>query len=309
MTSYKSLYNFIKSKVEYIIFFILLAVLVFLIARKTMDGFYNAEHGINRLDAIIYINLENRQDRKDLLMKELETLNTNMKKVHKVSGVYIPKNGHKGCVQSHIIALNMIKMNKWDRVLILEDDAQLDVSPEIFNQLLDETLDYLDASKPNWDVLMLASANKVIKDEDKPHSKELEIVTSSNTSSNNSKKNNKNNSNSKKHNNSKKNNNSNNKNKEVARELKQTFKIEKLHTATTASAYIVKNAYADKILELFNTCNNNMEHSKLSGNNFENWALDQKWFDIQMKDNWYVLSPDPIKQRAIWSTTMSESHT
>ena len=150
-----------------------------------MDGFYNAEHGINRLDAIIYINLENRQDRKDLLIKELETLNTNMKKVHKVSGVYIPKNGHKGCVQSHIIALNMIKMNKWDRVLILEDDAQLDVSPEIFNKLLDETLDYLDTSKSEWNVLMLAASNTEIKDEDKQHTKELEIITSSNTSSSN----------------------------------------------------------------------------------------------------------------------------
>jgi hypothetical protein len=81
-----------------------------------------------------------------------------MKKVHKVSGVYIPKNGHKGCVQSHIIALNMIKMNKWDRVLILEDDAQLDVSPEIFNKLLDETLDYLDTSKSNWNVINICDS-------------------------------------------------------------------------------------------------------------------------------------------------------
>ena len=43
-------------------------------------------------------------------MKELEKLNTDMSKVHKVSGVYMPKNGHKGCIQSHILALNMIKM-------------------------------------------------------------------------------------------------------------------------------------------------------------------------------------------------------
>jgi len=278
--NYRSLYNFIKSKVEYIVFFILLTILVVLIARKTMDGFYNAEHGINRLDAIIYINLENRQDRKDLLIKELETLNTNMKKVHKVSGVYIPKNGHKGCVQSHIIALNMIKMNKWDRVLILEDDAQLDVSPEIFNKLLDETLDYLDTSKSEWNVLMLAASNTEIKDEDKQHTKELEIITSSNTSSSNT------------------NTNSN----------KKIFKIEKLNKATSAFAYIVKREYVDKILDLFNTCNDNMEPHKLSGDNFENWALDQRWSTLQEKDNWYVLSPNPIKLRAIWSTIMSESH-
>ena len=296
MTSYKSLYNSLYNfiKLEYIVFFILLAILVFLIARKTMDGFYNAEHGINRLDAIIYINLENRKDRKELLMKELKTLNTNMNKVHKVSGVFIPKNGHKGCVQSHIIALNMIKLNKWNRVLILEDDAQLDISGETFNKLLDETLDYLDTSKPNWDVIMLASANKVIKDEDKAHSKELEIITSNNTTSSNSKKNTKNNSNSKK--------------KDTAREVNKTFELDKLHTATTSSAYIVKREYADKILELFNTCNDNMEHKKLSGDGFENWALDQRWASLQEKDNWYVLSPDPIKQCDIWSTIMTESH-
>jgi hypothetical protein len=188
-------------------------------------------------------------------------------------------------------------MNKWDRVLILEDDAQLDVSPDVFNKLLDETLDYLDASKPDWDVIMLASVNKVIKDEDKIHSKEFEIITSSNTTSSNSKKNN----------------NSSSKNKEVATEvateIKQTFKIEKLHTATTSSAYIVKREYTDKILELFNTCNDNMEPKKLSGQGFEQWALDQQWSKLQEKDKWYSLTPDPIKQRAIWSTIISESHT
>ena len=185
----------------------------------------------------------------------------------------------------------MIKMNKWDRVLILEDDAQLDFSPDAFNKLLDETLDYLDTSKPDWDVLMLASANKVIKEQDKTHSKELEIVTSSNTTSSNSTKN-----------------NSKSKKTEAAREIKQAFKIEKIHTATTASAYIVKREYTDKILDLFNTCNNNMEPKKLSGQDFEHWALDQQWFKLQEKDKWYSLTPDPIKQRAIWSTTMSESH-
>ena len=81
-----------------------------------------------------------------------------------------------------------------------------------------------------------------------------------------------------------------------------------MKTATTSSAYIVKDSYVDNIINLFNTCNDNMEHKKLSGQGFEHWALDQKWAELQIKDNWFVIDKDPIKQRAIWSTILSESH-
>ena len=223
-----------------------------------------------------------------------------MSKVHKISGVYIPKNGHKGCIQSHILALNMCKLNNWDRVLILEDDAQLTTSPEIFNNIINKTLDYLDtldATKKNsthstqqtsedtqknndlnngWDVIMLATANKIISNTT-TYNKTLDIdipITP-----------------------------------EQEKETKQTLKLEKITSATTASAYIVKNNYIDKILNLFKVCNNNMQHGKLSSNNHETYALDQQWFTLQQQDNWFALSQDPIKQREIWSTTMSQSHT
>ena len=76
-----------------------------------------------------------------------------MGKVHKVSGIFIHKNGHKGCIQSHILALNMIKLNKWKSTLILEDDTELDIYPEAFNDLLNKTIDTLDSKYSNWDVL------------------------------------------------------------------------------------------------------------------------------------------------------------
>ena len=265
------LLKYIKKNLEIIIFCILVILLIILILRRSWEGFFNEENGINRLDAIIYINLENRNDRKSLLMKELEKLNTNMGKVHKVSGVFIPKNGHKGCIQSHILALNMIKLNKWKRVLILEDDAELNIAPEAFNDLLNKTIDKLDATNPNWDVIMLDTANKVI--DDKIDSIHIDIDVSSQDGS-----------------------------------LKEPLQIQKLKTATTSSAYIVKDTYVDNIINLFNTCNDNMEHKNLSGNNYEYWALDQKWAELQIKDNWFVIDKDPIKQRAIWSTILSESH-
>ena len=264
------LLNYINQNIEYIIFFALVIVLAILILNKSWESFYNEQNGINRLDAIIYINLENRGDRKEVLMKDLEKLNTNMNKVHKVSGVFIPKNGHKGCIQSHILALNMIKLNKWKRVLILEDDAELDMHPEIVNDVLNKTMDTLDRNYSNWDVIMLGTANKIL---DNKNNKSYNINVSTDDGS-----------------------------------KTESLQIQKLKTATTSSAYIVKDTYVDNILNLFNKCNNNMEHNKLTGNNYEIWALDQKWAEIQMKDNWFVLDKDPIKQRAIWSTIMKESH-
>ena len=277
--------KYIKTNIEILVFSVLLIFLSILILRRSWEGFFNENHGINRLDAIIYINLENRSDRKDLLMKELEKLNTNMGKVHKLSGVYIPKNGHKGCIQSHILALNMIKLNKWKRVLILEDDAELDMNPEAFNDMLNKTLDTLDDKNSNWDVIMLGTANKVVDDKFSPIS--ISIESPVQPESQPSKSSNNNNSTS---------------------ESSQTLQIQKLTTATTSSAYIVKNTYVDNILNLFNNCNDNMVPDKLSGQGFEHWALDQKWADLQRKDNWFVLDKDPIKQRAIWSTILKESH-
>jgi hypothetical protein len=274
--------NYIKTNIEIIIFFILVSILAYLIIRRSWEGFFTQQHGINRLDAIIYINLENRSDRKELLMKELEKLNTDMSKVHKVSGVYMPKNGHKGCIQSHILALNMIKLNQWERVLILEDDAELDMEPEVINNLINKSMDELDFQHPEWNVIMLATANKVID------------------RSNKNKNNNKNNTNSK----------NNTIPLEIATANGTTLlplKLEKLQSATTSSAYIVKKSYAENILNLFNTCNNNMSPSKMTEHGFEQWALDQKWAELQNKDKWFCIDKDPIKQRAIWSTIQSNA--
>jgi len=275
--------SYIHNNVEYIVFALLAIFLVYLLISRNWENFTNESNGINSMDAIIYINLENRQDRKDLLMKELEKLDTNMSKVHKVSGVYIPKNGHKGCIQSHILAFHMIKLNKWKRVLILEDDAELDMSPESINDLISKSLTSLDEKHPDWNVIMLATANKTIDNKTSVIPLDVSIPAPENANSNTSS-----NSDSTK---------------------KTTLNIQKLNTATTSSAYIIKDSYVDNILSLFKHCNNNMTPDKLTSSGFENWALDQKWAELQSKDKWFCYDKDPIKQRAIWSTIMSESHT
>jgi hypothetical protein len=242
----------------HLIWIIIIIVSIILLIGYKCD-YFKINEGINKLDGIIYINLENRADRKELLMKELESVNTDMTKVQKVNGVFIPKNGHKGCVQSHIIALKLIKMNNWNQTLILEDDAQLNIDPKIFNSIIEKAINILDKNDPDWNVIMLATAYK---------------------------------------------------DSTPAYDLHNTPKItlDRLHKATTASAYIIKNSYVDKLLTLFEHCNENMSPNNLSGDNHEYWALDQKWLSLQEKDRWYSFSTDLIKQRDIWSTTMKNSH-
>ena len=261
--------TYINRNLEYIVFFLLVAILAVLILDRSWEGFLAQAKGINQLDAVIYINLENRGDRKDLLIKELEALHTDMSKVYKISGIYMPKNGHKGCLQSHVLALNMIKLNapRWKRVLILEDDAEIKVDPDVFNDTITKALEKLDATDPDWNVLMLATAHK-LSPENK-NSQELQI--------------------------------NNSKGERVP------MGLERLKKSTTSSAYIVRENYVDKILELFNTCNQHLQPDKLSGKGYEPWALDQKWASLQERDHWYCLNPDPIKQRAIWSTIMTET--
>ena len=283
--------KYIHSNIELIVFFLLISILAYLLIRRSWEGFFTEQNGINQLDAIIYINLESRNDRKDLVLKELEKLNTDMSKVYKVSGVYMPKNGHKGCIQSHILALNMIKLNNWNRVLILEDDAELNISPETMNNVINKSLTELDTHYPDWNVIMLATANKVL---DKDYNKLNKL---------------------------KNNNNNNNNTKPLPIDLGLVFEeekkeekkeviplnIEKLKSATTASAYIVKKDYVNHILDLFNHCNNNMLSTNMSSKGYEHWALDQRWAEIQGKDNWFCINKDPIKQRSIWSTTQSDA--
>lgn len=113
--------------------------------------------GINNISGLVYINLDNRPDRHQYIKEEIKKFSMPEEKIHKVSGIYTPKNGHKGCVQSHILALNIAKLNNWNNLLILEDDAELIVSPEQLKEKLKEIFHYMENNNINWDVIMLAT--------------------------------------------------------------------------------------------------------------------------------------------------------
>ena len=101
----------------------------------------NEKKYLDFIDGVIYINLENRADRKKLIEDEMHKMG--VEKPNKIAGVHIPNNGHKGCVQSHILALNMAQLNKWNNYLVLEDDAVLKIPPNKFKMMVKNLHDYL----------------------------------------------------------------------------------------------------------------------------------------------------------------------
>ena len=125
---------------------------------------FNDFHSYSSIDKVLYINLENRRDRRNLLHQELQKLNIPSSKIVRIEGVYKPKNGHKGCVQSHIKALEMAKSKGWKRVLILEDDFEAALEPSEFKKQLKTMLNALEKSVREWNVIMLATFKFVKKD-------------------------------------------------------------------------------------------------------------------------------------------------
>ena len=139
-----------------IIIIILLLIILYFSINVFIENFTNI---YDNIDAFIYINLENREDRKKDILSEFKKLNVPEEKIRKISGVSIPKNGHKGCIQSHILALQMAKLNNWKRVMILEDDAELNVEPEVFKTMIEKAM-----NQQNWDIIILHGANQEKKE-------------------------------------------------------------------------------------------------------------------------------------------------
>lgn len=97
-----------------------------------------------------YINLESRTDRKKHI--EAQLLNINIK-AERFNAVKL-ENGAIGCSMSHLRCLKIAKENKWDHLLIIEDDAEFS-DPELFKCKFDTFLKTHD----DWDVVLLGGNN------------------------------------------------------------------------------------------------------------------------------------------------------
>ena len=78
---------------------------------------------MDNIEKIIYINLEERSDRKELLLKELSNIPNIDDKLIRFNAIKDTIYGAIGCTKSHIKCLEMAIKNNWKNVLILEDDA------------------------------------------------------------------------------------------------------------------------------------------------------------------------------------------
>lgn len=99
------------------------------------------------IDKVVYINLDHRQDRRDIMAKFFQEGRIPQDKIIRLSAIKQGKG--VGCLKSHTQALQMAKGNNWKNVLILEDDLQWLNLDTQYSALEDLT------KLPKWDVIQL----------------------------------------------------------------------------------------------------------------------------------------------------------
>ena len=154
-----------------LLFFISFIQTIFLYYSKT-EHFSNVSF-IDHIDKFIYINLENREDRKKQILGEFKKINIPDSKIHRINAVYEKYNGHIGCCKSHIKALEYAKKNKFKRVIIFEDDFIFSKESEEIKNKLDL---FFKKFKHNWDVVMLTLCHNDIKDIDSKVNKPITFI-------------------------------------------------------------------------------------------------------------------------------------
>jgi glycosyl transferase family 25 len=77
---------------------------------------------MSNIDAILYINLDHRVDRKEHILNEINKLGKDASYVHRIDAIK-NSNGALGCSLSHIKALQyVLEHPEWKNVIVLEDD-------------------------------------------------------------------------------------------------------------------------------------------------------------------------------------------
>jgi len=109
---------------------------------------------LESLDAILYINLKHREDRKEHCLDEIRKIDKYLIKTYRIDAVYDEEIGARGCTASHIKALEYIIENKyWNNVLIIEDDFTF-VSND--TDVINQSVSYLINKIQEYDVLLLS---------------------------------------------------------------------------------------------------------------------------------------------------------
>lgn len=217
---------------------------------NTFDSFANWD---DYIDAFIYINLENREDRKKMIVDEFKKIDIPEDKTHKIAGIFTPKNGHKGCAQAGILAFTLAKLNNWDRIMLVEDDMELSVTPVEFHEKLNYMFTKFQENNIKWDCIILGQVNGNKTDTSMDH-------------------------------------------------------IKRIKGATTTTCMIVPKHFYDTMINNFKSSNDLMAVDKKTETNFEKYATDQRWKELQDVFNFYSFDNDLVHQRNVWSSTMKYSY-
>lgn len=100
------------------------------------------------VDKVIYINLDEREDRREIMAKFFEEGQIPSDKIVRFPAIkHIA--GSIGCSMSHMAVIQLAKDNNWNRVLVLEDDVTWNDFEFNYKKLCDAI------ETPNWDACML----------------------------------------------------------------------------------------------------------------------------------------------------------
>lgn len=115
-------------------------------------NFYK-ENMNNSIDAILYLNLDHRKDRRNKIEQRLLSYGFDMKLCHRIVPEYDPINGHRGCVKAHLRALDIAIDNGYTNYLLFEDDFTFSRSKkdtqDCFEKFLSDNIE--------WDVFMIGA--------------------------------------------------------------------------------------------------------------------------------------------------------
>jgi len=136
-----------------VLIILIILIISIVIKNSKYEKFYTKVSGINKLDAIIYINLDKRKDRRKLIENELKKMDVKKEKIIRFPAIYEKYNGHLGCVKSHIEVLKIIKQSNFKNALILEDDFKFILPKEEINKKIDH---FLENFNNKWDAIHLS---------------------------------------------------------------------------------------------------------------------------------------------------------
>jgi len=131
--------------------FIIFSVSYYFASRtKTVEKMSNIT---DYVDVIYYINLDNRPDRNEEFLKEMEKLNIPKDKIVRIPAIYNKERGHVGCALSHIKTIKQfIEANEYKTCIIFEDDFEFVQDPDYISDMFET----LHESNLDYDVCMLA---------------------------------------------------------------------------------------------------------------------------------------------------------